>query len=159
MALQSYDMLISSPLKIKLVNILSNRLTLLCLVFMRSIIIFLLGTIQNTVVKQASKRQKTCPAESPKLSDFSIELVKAERDLCAACERKFVISDIRIMHVAYSTDLTVENFSFGCKAMWYHVPCFARSRSKIGWLESGELLPGFKRLPEECKELVKKQIP
>lgn len=108
------------------------------------------------MVKPAAKRQKT---EAPKLSDFSIELVKVERDLCAACKRKFVSSDVRIMHVVYSTDLTVENFSFGCKAMWYHVPCFARLRSQIGWLESGEMLPGFKRLPEQEKELVKKQIP
>lgn len=63
------------------------------------------------------------------------------------------------MHVQYSTDLTVENFSFGGKAMWYHVPCFVRSRSTIGWLESAEALPGFKRLPEPDKEMVKKQIP
>lgn len=117
---------------------------------------FLIGTIEMNAVKHVAKKRKT---ESPKLSDFSIELVKIERDFCEACKWKFVASEVRIMHVVYSTDLTDENFSFGCKAMWYHVPCFVRLRNKIGWLESGEMLPGFKRLPEQDKELVKKQIP
>lgn len=87
------------------------------------------GTIEKTVAKNPTKKVKR---DLPKVSDFSIETVKTERhDLCAACNRNFVISEIRVMHVEYSTDLTVENFSFGGKALWYHVPCFARLRSKV----------------------------
>lgn len=109
-------------------------------------------------MKNPAKKVKT-PELLPKSSDFSVECVRIERDSCAACEQKFLFPDIRIMHVVYSTDLTVENFSFGGKAMWYHVPCFARSRSQIGWLQSGEMLPGFKRLSEGDKDMVKKLIP
>lgn len=97
--------------------------------------------------------------EVPKAFDFRIEYVKSERDFCNTCKESFVISEIRIMHVVFSTDLTHETFPFGGKAMWYHVPCFTRSRSKIGWLQSGEMLPGFKRLKDTDKDLVKKLIP
>lgn len=110
------------------------------------------------MVENPAKRVKK--SEPAKSADFTIECVKIERDdFCTACKQKFAISSIRIMYVVYCTDLTVENFSFGGKAMWYHVPCFARSRSQIGWLQSGEMLPGFKRLSEQDKEMVKKQIP
>lgn len=102
---------------------------------------------------------KKIKTDLPKSSDFSIECVKMQRDHCVGCEQKFVLSQIRIMHVVYCTDLTVENFSFGGKANWYHLQCFARLRSQIGWLQSGEMLPGFKRLSEQDKEMVKKQIP
>lgn len=109
------------------------------------------------MVKHPAKRAKK--SELPKSSDFSIERVKVERDFCVACKQKFGIAEIRIMHAVFSTDLTVENLSIGGQAMWYHAPCFARSRSQIGWLQSGEMLPGFKRLPEHDKDMVKKQIP
>lgn len=110
------------------------------------------------MVENPAKRAKI-EIELAKLSDFSIECVKIDGDFCVACKQKFFISEVRIMHVVYSTDLTVENFSFGGKAMWYHVLCFTQSRSQIGFLHSGEMLPGFKRLPELNKEMVKKQIP
>lgn len=119
---------------------------------------FSIGTIRKNVVKNPAKRAKK-DIKMPKASDFSVECVKIERDCCIECKQKFVLSEIRIMHVVYSTDLTVENFSFGGKAVWYHMPCFTRLRSKIGWLQSGEMLPGFKRLSEHDKEMVKKHIP
>lgn len=112
------------------------------------------------IVEAERPAKKAKVSELPKAADFSIGCVKDERDnFCDACKQKFVISNVRIMHVEYCTDLTVEHFSFGGKALWYHVPCFARLRSKIGWLQSGDMLPGFKRLPEQDKEMVKKQIP
>lgn len=120
--------------------------------------LFILGIVEKNAVENPAKRTKI--SELPKSSDFSIECVRMERDdFCIACKQKFVVSNIRIMHVEYCTDLTVENFSFGGKALWYHVLCFARLRSQIGWLQSAEMLPGFKRLTEHDKEMVKKQIP
>lgn len=45
------------------------------------------------------------------------------------------------------------------KAEWYHVACFVRLRSEIGWLCCGDSLPGFKRLSNDDKEMIQNQIP
>lgn len=108
------------------------------------------------MVRRVAEKLKS---ESPKLCDFNVETTKAVHDSCNGCRQKFVIPEVRIMHVVYKTDLTDETFLFGGLATWYHVICFARSRSELGWLESGENLPGFKRLLDKDKEIVKKHIP
>lgn len=116
-----------------------------------SLDIFLLsGTVQKIVIENPAKRAKKESNETPKLANFSIKCTKkVVRDSCAGCIQKFVSSQVRIMHVA----------ALGGKEMWYHVPCFARSRSELGWLESGEMLPGFKRLSETDQKMVEKQLP
>lgn len=58
------------------------------------------------------------------------------------------------MNVVYD-----ENTAFDGKATWFHVICFVGRRNELGWLQSGESLPGFKRLSEEDKEMVKSHIP
>lgn len=45
------------------------------------------------------------------------------------------------------------------QAYWYHVPCFVRLRTEIGWLRCGDMLPGFKRLSANDKEMIENQIP
>lgn len=107
-------------------------------------------------MKRATEK---CKKEPPNLADFSIETTKVVRDSCCGCQQAFVVPDVRIMHVVYKTDLTDESCEFVGQATWYHVVCFARSRSELGWLESGESLPGFKRLSNEDKVIVKRHIP
>lgn len=60
------------------------------------------------------------------------------------------------MNVVYDSSLTT---AYDGKAVWYHVICFAGARSELGWVQSADALPGFKRLSEEDKEMVKNQIP
>lgn len=48
---------------------------------------------------------------------------------------------------------------FGGQAIWHHVDCFAKMRSELGWYETAEKLPGFKRLSKEDQEKVIEQIP
>lgn len=96
------------------------------------------------LVKHAAKKVKR---ESSKVSEFSIETTKTVRGSCDGCRQKFAIPEIQI------------KVSLSDQAAWYHVICFARSRSELGWLESGENLPGFKRLSNMNKVLVKRHIP
>lgn len=91
-----------------------------------------------------------------KLPDFGIEYAKTDRDLCAGCHQKIRMSEIRIMNVVHDIDQIT---AIDGKATWYHVVCFARSRKKLGWLISPEFLPGFKRLCEEDKVVIRKHIP
>lgn len=95
--------------------------------------------------------------KTPKLPDFFIEYAReGTQDSCAACQQKINKNEVRIMNVVYDTALST---AFDGKAMWYHVICFVGVRSELGWLQSAESLPGFKRLSEEDKEMVKNQIP
>lgn len=118
--------------------------------------LFLKGTAEQPLVKRAVKKRKT---EPPKLTDFSIETTKSVRDSCYDCKQLFVVPEVRIMHVVYNTDLTDDRSGFGGQATWYHVICFARLRSALGWLQSGESLPGFKRLSNADKVMVERHIP
>ena len=112
------------------------------------------GNVENEL-KEGPKVQRA-KAKPP---DFHIEYTRSERDACTGCKQMIRVPELRVMNVQYVTDLTVDNFSFGGKATWYHIPCFVRSRYDLGWLDSAESLPGFKRLSEEDKQLAKKQIP
>ncbi|XP_031628011.1 poly [ADP-ribose] polymerase-like isoform X2 [Contarinia nasturtii] len=114
-----------------------------------------LGNVENE--NNENKIQKK--VEKAKLPDFHIGYTRSDGDSCASCKQRIQVPDIRIMHVVYNTDLTVENDAFTAKACFYHVACFVRLRYEMSWLESASLLPGFKRLSEKDKELVNQQIP
>lgn len=92
----------------------------------------------------------------PTLPDFGIEYAREGHDSCAACAQNIKKTEIRIMNVVYDIHLSTP---YDGKAVWYHVICFVGARTELGWLQSGESLPGFKRLSEEDKEMVKNQIP
>ncbi|XP_055300035.1 poly [ADP-ribose] polymerase-like [Sitodiplosis mosellana] len=89
-------------------------------------------------------------------SGFCIEFTRRGQVSCAKCQNKIKKGEIRIMNVVHDEN---QNTAFDGKAVWYHTLCFARSRSELGWLQSGESMPGFKRLSELDKETVKRQIP
>lgn len=94
--------------------------------------------------------------KEPTLPDFFIEYSKTDRDACVGCQQKIEKNTIRVMNVVYDTD---NNTAYDGKAVWYHVICFARSRTELGWLQEADALPGFKRLTEDDKEIVRNQIP
>lgn len=88
--------------------------------------------------------------------DYAIDYAKVKRDTCTECNQKIAKGSIRIMKVVHDAN---HNAVFDGLAVWFHVECFARTRSKHDWLESADALPGFKRLTDEDKETVKRQIP
>lgn len=90
------------------------------------------------------------------LNDFGVEYAKSGRAACAACFIKISKDELRIKKTVYDTEVGMK---FGGQAIWHHVECFAQLRTELGWLESGEFLPGFKVLTKDDKETVKKHIP
>lgn len=91
-----------------------------------------------------------------KLPNFGIDYARVTRDSCFDCKKKIRKGKMRIMNVACDAN---QNTACDGLATWFHVECFARSRQELGFLESGENLPGFKRLKEEDQEHVKRIIP
>lgn len=105
--------------------------------------------------------QKEEAMDKNKLRDFMISYSDVTRDSCIGCRGRFKKKDLRIMRVVHAAR-SDKNQNDECEsgiANWYHVACFVRQRSEIGWLCSGSLLPGFKRLSSEHKEMIEKQIP
>lgn len=88
--------------------------------------------------------------------DFAIDYAKVNRDACTECNQKISKGSMRIMKVIQDVN---QNTVFDGLAVWFHVECFVRTRSKHDWLESAEALPGYKRLTDEDKETVRRQIP
>ncbi|XP_031626910.1 poly [ADP-ribose] polymerase-like [Contarinia nasturtii] len=94
--------------------------------------------------------------KQPRLPDFAIEYSRGDYDECIGCQQNIKTKELRIMNVVYDTK---HNTAFDGKANWYHVICFARTRSELGWLQGAESIPGFKRLSIQDKETVMNQIP
>lgn len=65
---------------------------------------------------------------------------------------------MRVVHASKSDQNQGDKAESG-QANWYHVACFVRRRSDIGWLHPGDALPGFKRLSAADKEMIQKEIP
>ncbi|XP_031638339.1 poly [ADP-ribose] polymerase-like [Contarinia nasturtii] len=106
-----------------------------------------LGTVEYEPIKLKQ------PA---KLPDFYVEYARSGKASCEGCQKKICEREIRIMKVIIDTN---RETAIDGKATWYHVVCFARARSQLGWPHSAELLPGFKRLSDYDKETIKNQIP
>lgn len=91
--------------------------------------------------------------------DFSIEYTKTDQDACKGCTQQIQKAELRIMRFVPDGSATQNDAFQAGQAHWYHVPCFVRLRSEIGWLRSGEMLPGFKRLAPNDKNMIENQIP
>lgn len=90
-----------------------------------------------------------------KVPDFGIEYTKKCCEKCVGCDQKIRRTEIRILKVVHQNS----NESFDGKATWYHVLCFARLRRELNWLQSADSLPGFNRLFEEDKEMIRNSLP
>lgn len=91
--------------------------------------------------------------------DFSIEYSKSDRDSCKGCNQQIQMNVARIMKFVPDPDVSQNDVLQTGQANWYHVPCFVRLRTEIGWLCAGDSLPGFKRLCADDKEMIANQIP
>lgn len=91
--------------------------------------------------------------------DFAIEYSKTDRDSCKGCKQQIKTNELRIMRFVPDANVSQNDVLQTGQAYWYCVPCFVRLRSEIGWLRSGDSLPGFKRLSPNDKEMIENQIP
>lgn len=83
------------------------------------------------------------------IPDFVIEYSSTDQDACKGCTQQMQMAELRIMQFVPESG----------QAHCYHVPCFVRLRSEIGWQRSGDSLSGFKRLNPNDKITIKNQIP
>lgn len=114
---------------------------------------YIAGTSDTESESEATAADKTL------VPNFSIEYTKVDRDSCNDCGQYFKRGELRIMRfVPDMNDNEYDDMQSG-EAHWYHVACFVRLRSDIGWLCCGGLLPGFTKLSIGDQELVKSQIP
>lgn len=106
--------------------------------------------------RQAKKRKivSNVPVQMP-VKDFAVQYLRTDTNACQSCEENINENALCVMKICHDTVLT-ENFS--SRASWYHLICFMDCRTQLGWLLSGEHLPGFKRLNEQDKEMVKNHL-
>ncbi|TMW48487.1 hypothetical protein DOY81_006414, partial [Sarcophaga bullata] len=112
----------------------------------------------TTVVSAGSSKKgaKRSKEENIAVKDFGIEYAKSGRASCRGCEQKILKDQIRIRKTVYDTEVGMK---YGGQPLWHHVECFAQLRGELGWLDTGENLPGFKTLKSEDKADVKKALP
>lgn len=113
------------------------------------------------IVEIESDDQNAVGPKNTEVLDFMVSNAKNARDACIDCRKRFKQNELRIMRVVHeSTSDKNQNDELKTgQAQWYHVACFVRQRSAIGWLQSADSLPGFKRLSARDKEIIQEQIP
>lgn len=99
------------------------------------------------------------PADRAAVPDFSIEYAKTDRDACKGCTQQLRTGALRIMKFVPDANVSLNDTLQTGQAHWYHLLCFIRQRHELGWLCSGDLLPGFKRLSSDDKASIEQQIP
>ncbi|XP_012286246.1 poly [ADP-ribose] polymerase [Orussus abietinus] len=104
----------------------------------------------------AGKGKKRSKAGGGESKDFKIEYAKSSRAACRGCEEKITKGEIRISKKDYETD---DAKRYGGIDRWHHAECFAKLRAELQFLESGEVLAGFKSLSKEDQAMIKKSLP
>lgn len=100
--------------------------------------------------------KKRAKAEGGALKDFGIEYAKSGRAGCKGCEQKILKDEVRIKKTVFDTEVGMK---YGGQPLWHHITCFAQIRGELGWLASGDMLPGFKSLSKEDQKTVKDALP
>lgn len=90
------------------------------------------------------------------VNDFAIEYAVSGRATCPGCNQKIPKDEIRIKKTVFDTEVGMK---FGGQALWHHIDCFAQLRTELGWFASADMLPGYKLLSKEDKEMAKHTIP
>lgn len=111
------------------------------------------GVVAAGVSGKGKKRSKT---ENAAVKDFGVEYAKSARAACKGCELKISKDEVRIRKTVFDTEVGMK---YGGQALWHHTTCFAQLRGELGWLASGEDLPGFQSLSKEDKQIVKDALP
>ncbi|GAB0091469.1 Poly [Sergentomyia squamirostris] len=111
---------------------------------------------QPVTVAAKGKGKKRSAAAQVLLKDYGVEYSKSDRATCCGCQQKILKGLVRIKKIVYDTEVGQK---FGGQPLWHHVECFSECRSDLGYLATGDMLPGFKTLSKEDKDIVKKALP
>lgn len=95
-------------------------------------------------------------ADSVALKDFGVEYAKSGRSSCRGCEQKICKDQVRLRKTVYDTEVGMK---YGGQPLWHHLECFAQLRTELGWLDSGENIPGYSNLKAEHQAEVKNLLP
>lgn len=90
------------------------------------------------------------------MRDFKVEYAKSSRSACIGCEEKIIKDEVRISKKDYESEKAMQ---FGGLDRWYHVECFAKLRTDLGYYEKGDDLPGIKDLSKEDQANLKAALP
>lgn len=105
---------------------------------------------------EAKTGKKRSKEDQAAVKDFGIEYAKSGRAACRGCELKINKDEVRVCKTVYDTEVGMK---YGGQKLWHHLECFAQIRNDLGWLDTGENLPGYKQLKAEEKKKVKQLLP
>lgn len=102
------------------------------------------------------KGKKRGTVEVNTFKDFGIEYAKTSRATCRGCEQKILKGQVRIQKTVFDTEVGMK---YGGQPLWHHLECFVHLRSELGWLGSGDCVPGFKGLKKDDQSAVLQLLP
>ncbi|XP_055838265.1 poly [ADP-ribose] polymerase [Episyrphus balteatus] len=112
--------------------------------------------LSGSAVVAGGKGKKRSKADNAAMKDFGVEYAKSARSACKGCEQKILKDQVRIRKTVFDTEVGMK---YGGQPLWHHITCFAELRGELGWLTSGDLLPGFKSLSKDDQKAVKDALP
>lgn len=87
---------------------------------------------------------------------FGIEYAKTCRSICNVCDKYIMLNEVRTKKVLFDTKI---GKAFRGQTVCYHLRCFAKERSQLGWFLCGDLIPGVNDLSTKDKWKVRRIIP
>lgn len=115
---------------------------------------FIANGNNNTSGKKGIKRAASvspCTSARPQSDDFAVNRAETNKNLCVCCFKKIekgAIEIEKIIHGTGQTDISV----------WYHLGCFTKHSSILGWYNPPDTMPGYKELESKDQAELKKKM-
>ncbi|XP_014212183.1 poly [ADP-ribose] polymerase [Copidosoma floridanum] len=88
--------------------------------------------------------------------DFRVEYAKSSRSTCCGCQEKIIKEEVRISKKDFESE---DARKYGGLDRWYHVECFAKLRSELGFFDTGANILGADALTDEDKKTLLNALP
>lgn len=100
------------------------------------------------------KESKKRPANDTPLPirNFGV-YIRPNDDTCMCCFEVIMENTVRIMKIIHDIEKDGKEMQ-----LWYHLNCFVKYSTSLGWYEAADILPGFDDLDGDNKERVKRKI-
>lgn len=96
-------------------------------------------------------------ADNPNaLKNFGVESMTIDRGSCFSCKEQFEMGDVIVMKIVFDSQAASK---YGRDVKWNHLGCFSDRRDFLGYPLSGCSFPGFGKLHEDDKDLVRCCLP
>lgn len=103
----------------------------------------------------AGERRKVAD-DKKALKNFHVERMTIDRGSCFSCKEQFETEDVIVMRIVSNSKAALKH---GRDVKWNHVECFSNKLNCLGYRLSGSYLPGFAKLDEDDKDLVRECLP